>query len=172
RVKTAPDPTSTGCPTVTRPLLTNRLPSTHGWFLPDASLPTPELTACETARCAVLTAIPLMRAAMLTPTMTLLNPSVMAFGTTGMSLQEVATSGATNPSGPPFTVTLGLPTADEPWSPGYGSGGNRSLTHVGHFVKALKLALMDSHVVAVLVVSIPVTSLRKLSAAPPFGFGI
>src|SRR4029450_12068607 len=94
----------------------------------------------------------------------------MAFGTTGMSLHDVATSGATNPRGPPFTVTFGLPTADEPWSPGYGRGGNRSFTHVGHLVSALKLPLIVSQVEAVLLVSIPVASFRKSSAA--FGFGI
>ena len=47
---------------------------------------------------------------MLTPTITLLNPRVAAFGTTGISLQDAATSGAVNANGPPLTVTLGLPT--------------------------------------------------------------
>src|SRR5208337_3622945 len=118
----------------------------------------------ETAAFAELTAIPLARSAKLTPTMTLVNPSVIALGTTGMSLHEVATSGATNPSGPPLTVTFGLPTADEPCAPGYGSGGISSLTQVDHCVSDEKLPLIVSQVDLVEEVSIPVTSLMKFSA--------
>src|SRR5262245_16819764 len=94
----------------------------------------------------------------------------MAFGTMGISLQDVATRGATNASGPPLTVTLGLPTAVEPCAPQYGIGGISNLTHVGHCVKAENAPFTDSQVEALLEVSIPVTSLRKPSAL--LGFGI
>src|SRR5688572_23447243 len=91
--------------------------------LPPANRLAPAFTPADTAPCAAFTAIPRSIAAMLTPTITLLKPSVTAFGTMGMSLHEVPISGATNASGPPFTVTLGLPMAAEPWAPGYGIGG-------------------------------------------------
>src|SRR5262249_53075433 len=116
------------------------------------------------------TASPRAIAARLTPTITLLNPSVIALGTIGISLQDVATSGATKASGPPLTVTLGLPTAVDPWEPQYGIGGIRSFTPVGHCVNEENAPLIDSHVAALLDVSMPVTSLRNPSAA--LGFGI
>jgi hypothetical protein len=75
---------------------------------------TPALTELRAA----FTAIPRIIAAKLTPTSTLLKPTGIAFGTIGKSLHEVAISGATNASGPPLTVTLGLPIAAEPWLPG------------------------------------------------------
>jgi hypothetical protein len=58
----------------------------------------------------------------------------------------------------------------EPCAPQYGIGGIKSFTHVGHCVKAEKLPLTVSQVDAELLVSIPVTSLMKLSAL--LGFGI
>lgn len=51
---------------------------------------------------------------MLTLTSTLLNAIGIAFGTMGRSLHDAAMSGATNPSGPPLTVTVGLPIAEDP----------------------------------------------------------
>src|SRR4030095_11046810 len=104
---------------------------------------TPFATPRFTAPFAAFTASARARSERLTPTMTLLNPNVIAFGTIGMSLQEVAMRGATNARGPPFTVTFGLPIATEPWAPGYGIGGISSFTHVCHFVKLEKLAMME-----------------------------
>src|SRR5262245_47532518 len=107
--------------------------------------------------------------AKLTLTMTLLKPRVIALGTIGISLHEVATRGATKARGPPFTVTFGLPTAVDPCEPQYGMGGINSLTHVCHCVNEEKEPLIDSHVDALLVVSMPVTSLRNFSAPCDFG---
>src|SRR5262249_57811682 len=95
----------------------------------------PALTAWDPPAWAVCTAMPLTSWLILTPTMTLLNPRHIALGTTGMSLHEAAHKGARQKArGPPLTWTLGLPTALEPWAPGNGSGGIRSLAQVCHFV--------------------------------------
>src|SRR5262249_25480466 len=126
----APEPTSTGWPTALRPCGGNdsgAVASGIGirvhdqwscWVRLRPARWTPADTPPDTAPCTAFTASALAICASVPPTITLLNPRVIAFGTIGMSLHDVATSGATNPSGPPFTVTLGLPTADDPWSPG------------------------------------------------------
>src|SRR5262249_33640873 len=75
---------------------------------------TPAETAADTAPCAAFTASARTMAAMLTPTITLLNPIVAPFGTMIRSGHDVAISGAANASGPPFTVTFGLPIAADP----------------------------------------------------------
>ena len=103
--------------------------------------------------------------AMLTPTSTLLNPIGAALGTIGRSLHDVAMSGATKPSGPPFTVTFGLPIAAEPWLPGYGIGGMSSFTHVCHFVYAWKLPFTVSQTPFQLDASTPVASLMNRPVA-------
>src|SRR4029453_13798667 len=81
---------------------------------PPCSLDTPALTPAETAPCATRTASARTMSAILTPTITLLKPTVAPFGTMMRSVQDVAMSGAANASGPPFTVTFGLPIAADP----------------------------------------------------------
>src|SRR4051812_31836045 len=102
---------------------------------------------------------------MLMPTITFEKPMVQALGTTGISLHEAAAKGHTKAIAPPLMVTLGLPIACEPWAPGNGMGGISNFTQVCHCVKDAKAAMVVLQKVMESVVSMPVTSLTKPSAA-------
>src|SRR5262245_57246623 len=85
-----------------------------GWLRPAEAFATPYPTPALTAPCAAFTANAPTISAMLTPTITLLKPIVEAFGTMIRSVHDVPMRGAAKASGPPLTVTLGLPIAADP----------------------------------------------------------
>ncbi|HKP96267.1 MAG TPA: hypothetical protein VJ385_10955 [Fibrobacteria bacterium] len=126
---------------------------------------TPLLKPACTPACAALTAIARTNAPMLIPTITFENPNVTAFGTTGMSLHEVAANGHTNAIAPPLIVTFGLPIAVDPCAPGKGMGGINSFTQVCHCVNEENAAMVVLQKAIESEVSIPVTSFTKSSAA-------